>query len=403
MDSQSVKPYASPQHTVDPSHADRRPRVCMPTARRFARRAFQCGLYEAQDVLCEADDIALIELETRRGFHYKQHWQRRLLYRDVSRRLIFANPGLKRVRLTQNYDLFVAVCQNYWDLLCINAIDNWKDRCKTSVIWIEELWAALIPHYKYWLHALAKFDHIFVGYSGSAGPLSHALGRQCHWLTGGVDTKRFSPYPNPPPRTVDIYSIGRRHTGIHDALLRLAETRQMFYVYDTFSGADTQPVDHRQHREMLANFAKRSRYFIVAPAKIDAPHETHGQIELGYRYYEGCAAGAVMIGQPAPCESFRRLFDWPDSVISVRPDGSDTIDVLSSLSSRPERLEEISHRNAIQALLRHDWIYRWKNIYAVAGIEPSPGMVARERSLRAIVAAASDGPPRRRATFERRQ
>jgi spore maturation protein CgeB len=368
-----------------------KPRICMPTARSFARHAFQCGLYEAQDVLCETDDVDLIRLEPRKGFDFTQHWQRRLLYRDVSKRLVFLNPGIRRVRLTHDYEVFVAVCQNYWDLLCINAIDGWKDHCRTSIIWLDEIWAALIPQYKYWLHALTQFDHIFVGYSGSVEPLSRAIGRRCHWLPGAVDTKRFSPYPNPPSRVIDVYSIGRRYQGIHEALLRLASTNDIFYIHDTFRGADAQPFDHRQHRDLLANTAKRSQYFIVAPAKVDDPRERRDQVELGYRYYEGAAAGAVMIGQTVAHESFRRMFDWPYAVIDIRADGSDVCEVLSGLGSQPERLHEISRRNATEALRRHDWVYRWRDILGVAGIQPSPGMETRERRLNAMACAANAG------------
>lgn len=388
-----VRPETTLQ-AVDTATTGRAARVCMPTTRTFARRAFQCGLYEAQDILCQTDDVDLICLEPERGFQFKQYWQRRLLYRDVSKRLINRNPGLKRVRLTRDYDLFVAVCQNYWDLLYINAIDGWKDHCKTSIIWLDEIWAALIPQYKYWLHALARFDHVFVGCSGSVGPLSTAIGRPCHWLPGAVDTMRFSPYPDPPERVIDVYSIGRRCEGIHDALLRLAAQRKLFYVHDTFPGADTVPYDHQQHRDLLANMAKRSRYFVVAHAKVDAPDETQGQVEIGFRYYEGSAAGAVMIGQSSPHESFQEMFGWPDAVIDIRPDGSDLCQVLSSLQSQPERLQEISRRNASEALLRHDWVYRWKEMFAVAGVELSPGTVARERRLRSMAATADVGPSR---------
>lgn len=359
----------------------------MPTTRQFARRAYQCGLYEAQDVLCQADDVDLICLQPRKGFELKQRWQRRLLYHDISRRLINVNPGLERVRLTQDYELFVAVCPTYWDLFYLNAIEGWKDRCKTSVLWLDEIWASLIPQYKYWLHALTQFDHIFVGCSGSARPLSEAIGRECRWLPGGVDTLRFTPYPDPPERAVDVYSIGRRCEGIHDALLRLVAKRNIFYVHDTFAGADMVLHDYEQHRNLLANIAKRTRYFVVSRAKIDAPAETQGQIEIGFRYYEGSAAGAILIGQTEDHESFRSMFGWPDAIIHVRPDGSDVCQVLSSLEAQPERRQEISCRNASEALMRHDWVYRWNEIFAAAGVAPSPGMKAREARLMTMAAS----------------
>jgi hypothetical protein len=89
-----------------------------------------------------------------------------------------------------------------------------------------------------------------------------------------------------------------------------------------------------------------------------------------------------MIGQAADCEAYRDLFGWPDAVVQICPDGSDVTAVLSDLDSDPERYAAISRRNAREALLRHDWAYRWNEMFRIAGIEPSPRMAARERRLR---------------------
>jgi hypothetical protein len=294
--------------------------------------------------------------------------------------LAFWNPGLRKVRLSQEYDLFVAICQFYWDLPYINAIEGWKDHCKTSVCWIDELWAAAIPKFKHFLHALSRFDYVFVGHGGSVVPLSNAIHQSVRCLRGGVDTLRFSPYPNPPARVVDVYSIGRRWDGIHTALLGAAARGEIFYVHDTVQAADAEVYDHQQHRNLFANVAKRSKYFMVAPGKID-DRETKGQVEIGYRYYEGAAAGAVMLGQQPNCPPFKEMFPWQDAVISVQPDGSDAIEVLATLRTQPERVAAIGRKNATEALRRHDWIYRWAEMFRVAGLQPSPGMLARERRL----------------------
>jgi Glycosyl transferases group 1 len=366
------------------------PRILLPSARAFKRRAFLCGLYEAQDVLVDVDDVELLHFEPREraGFRLRERWQHRLMYHDRSKRLVFANPGLKPIRLTRDYDLLVAVCQNYWDLLYLNAIKGWKDRCRTSVCWLDELWVADIPSAKYWLHALEQFDHVFLGYEGSVEAVSRAIGKRCHWIGGGVDAIRFSPYPRPPARVVDIYRIGRAPAGMDNALLEEAARNGLFYLHDTVHGSDLEPFDHRRHRELLGNVAKRSRYFIVAPAKVDMAGERAGQIEIGYRYYEGAAAGTVLIGQAPDCSSFRERFDWPDAVVEVKPDGTDVTDVLSALEAQPERLHEISRRNAAEALLRHDWLHRWKQIFQVAGITPSARMTARESRLDALARLA---------------
>jgi len=366
----------------------RKPRICMPSGRNFKKKTFLCGHCEAQDVLREIDDVDLICLDARRGYQFKESWQRRLLYRDVSRRLIFQNPGLQNVRLTQEYDLFIALCQTHHEFLNINAIEGWQDQCKTSVCWIDEMWAAEIPRYKYWIHALKRFDHVFVGCKGTVDVLSNTIGKPVHWLSGGVDTLRFSPYPNPPARVVDVYSIGRRCEGIHRSLLRMAEERPIFYIYDTFGGSLADVYDYRQHRELFSNVAKRCRYFMVAPGKIDFFDETRGQVEIGHRFYEGAAAGAVMVGQAPKCEAFSEMFPWSEAVVEVEQDGSDVIEIITQLESSPERASAISQRNAAEALLRHDWVYRWKQIFQVAGIEPLPAMAARELRLKELAAVA---------------
>ncbi len=359
-----------------------KPRIFMPTARGFKKKAFYCAQYEAQDILVDVDDVDLIHLEPGRGYKFKEAWQRRLLFRDVTGKLIFANPGLHKIRLTQEYDLFLVMCQMDHDFLNISAIEGWQDHCRTSVCWIQEIWAEYIPLYKYWIRSLRRFDHIFVSARDSVAALSDAIGRPCRWLPDAVDTLRFSPYPNPPARIIDVYSMGRRREEIHRALLKAARRKDIFYVHDTFEGSMSDVLNYREHRDFLSNMAKRSRFFLVAPSRVGIPKETGGQVEVGARYYEGASAGTVMIGHAPESEAFRELFPWQDAVISLKADGSDVLKVLSSLEAEPERISAISCRNAAEALLRHDWVYRWKEILRVVGIEPSPGMKLREQRLR---------------------
>ena len=165
----------------------------------------------------------------------------------------------------------------------------------------------------------------------------------------------------------------------------------MFYIYDTLDDAamgETQ--GYAQHRELYANITKRSRLFMVAPAKMNFREETGGQVAIGRRYFEGLAAGAVLVGQAPDCEAFRRHFDWPHAVIEVQPDGSDVVAVISKLLAEPEQLREISCRNAEEALRRHDWMYRWKEILGIAGLKPTPAMEAREKRLAELAELARE-------------
>ncbi len=360
----------------------------MLTARNFLRYAFRCGNYEGEDVLLEIDDVDLVHLQTTGTSLARKEIHKKIVWHDFTRKAVSINMAFRPTNLSRDYDLFVAYLPLTQDLTHIPSIRGWKTRCKTSVCWIDEIWAADVPRLKPWLSALDSFDHVVIGYRGTVAPLSKAIGRRCHFVPIAVDTIRFTPLLRPPKRGVDILSIGRRRSEVHQACLELATKSDMFYVYDTFNASYMQVHDHRQHREMYANMAKHSRHFVVAPAKMGVPEETQHQIEVGLRYYEAAAAGAVMVGQAPDCESFRTMFDWPDAVIELKADGSDVADVLLNLASQPNRLSEISLRNTTQALLRHDWVYRWETILEIAGLEPSPKLLQRKKRLLELAAVA---------------
>ena len=203
-----------------------KPRVCMPIFSSFARNVYRTGVYEAQDVIAGCDDVELVYLEPSRGFEFREKWLSRLLNHDVSGRSASLNPGLRPVRLTKEYDLFVHVCAEHPDLMYANAIEGWRDRCRTSVCWIGELWSRQLPLGEGWLAALRKFDFVIVGTDGTGKSLGETLRRPCHEMIGGVDAIRFSPYPNPTPRLIDVYSVGRRWEGIHQSLLKMAAEKK---------------------------------------------------------------------------------------------------------------------------------------------------------------------------------
>ena len=362
----------------------------MPSFSAFARQVFRTGLYEAQHVLVSCDDVDVIPLEPSNASRVTQTALRRLVYHDISRKLVSLNPGLRPVRLTKDYELFLVHCNFLEDVWYANAIQGWRDHCKTSICWIDELWSNSVPHLEYWLPVLSRFDYVIVGIPGSGKVLGDAIGRPCQEIDAAVDAIRFSPFPSPPGRVIDVYSVGRRWEGIHRRLLGSVGDA-MFYVYNTVeSAAECAALDHIEHRDLYAHLAKRSRFFIVAPAKMDAAEETQGQVAFGYRYFEGSAAGAVLIGQAANCDAFRRHFDWPDAVMEIQPDGSDAVEVISRLAAEPDRLRAISCRNAEEALRRHDWLYRWKDILAMAGLKPRPQMEAREMRLGELAELAKE-------------
>src|SRR5262249_304818 len=104
----SANIVGAPQEvTTEPKEHTRRLRMCMPTARSMTKKAYQCSLYEAQDVLADAGGVDLLHLKPNSRFHLQFAWHKRLTYHDVSDRLVFQNPGLQKITLSREYDVFI--------------------------------------------------------------------------------------------------------------------------------------------------------------------------------------------------------------------------------------------------------------------------------------------------------
>lgn len=355
------------------------PRICIFSQRHLQKLVSRCAEYEFEDLICEVDEAELVVPEPYRSFVVGQKIANRIA-RHIS--VASVNPGLRKLRINRKYDLFVAITESPRDLLSMNAIEGWSRCCRTSVCWLPEVWPGELHKFKGHLKILSRFDYVVLNCSASVEPVQDAIPSSCCHMPPGIDTARFCPYPDPPVRCIDVYSLGRKSPVTHQALLKMAEQRKIFYIYDTFERMKT--FLPRDHRILIANIAKRSRYFVANAPKIDRPSETGGESGLSYRFLEGAASGTVMIGEPRENEEFRKHLDWPDAVIHVPFDAPNIAEILADLDSQPERLEQIRRNNVVQCLLRHDYVYRWKAILDMVGLKPRPALIAREKHLKKL-------------------
>jgi hypothetical protein len=300
-------------------------------------------------------------------------------------------PTIERVPLKQNYDLFFFVAWSPQSLVELNRIQNWRSRCKIAVAYLFELWSSTLERDRRYLRLLDQFDHVFLVHSASIPQLFSYTRAPCSFLPTGVDCLIATPYPSPPRRVVDVYSIGNRAMPLHRQLLELAERRDLFYVYDSLASTDSRVKDWREHRVLLANFIKRTRYFMglsPAAATTSKASKVSGEQVLPARLFEGAAGGAVILGTLPQCPEFGECFDWPDAVIEVSPESSNMAAVIEELDAQPRRIERIRQTNAVRCLLQHDWVYRWERILTAAGMDPLPQLQLRKSRLSDVAAAA---------------
>jgi hypothetical protein len=367
--------------------------VLLLSMRRLATVVAFCQQYELEDVLAEVTGADRVEAGDGEALELSRRAYKLTRFGTGSPRLARAlAPRPSTVRLERTYDFFFPVFNHAHELFALATLPEWRKRCRVAACFVSELWVHLLP--RYLLELLAQFDHVFLGVQHPVEDVARIVGRPCSYLPLAADVLRFAPAPGD-ARAIDVCNIGRRSPVTHEALLGLARRRRLFYYYDTVAASGPGQKqrtfhvgDPGEHRLLLASLLQRSRYFIANRGRVNEPEFTRGRDEISGRFYEGAAAGTVMLGEPPRTEEFARQFGWPDAVIPLPFDSPDVARRLDALDADQPRLLGIRRDNVRHAALQHDWGHRIRTVYETLGLAPTEGMLAREGRLRALAAQA---------------
>jgi hypothetical protein len=292
-------------------------------------------------------------------------------------------PHLKAERVRKKYDLFFYVCMNPNSLAELQSIQGWREHCGKAAVFILETWSSQLARDKAHLKMLDQFDHVFIYNRSSIANVNKFTSAPCSFLAAGADCLAASPFPNPPSRCIDVYSMGRRLESAHLQLLEMAQNGEIFYIYD--AGGGLHVYDFAQARFLTLNYIKRSRYFTAY--SLDAGPkalESVGEQAIATRLFEGAAGGSIILGTPPRAPEFQELFDWPDAVVEIPLEPRDMRRIYRDLEAQPERMDRARFMNATQSLRKHDWVYRWERILHTLGFESPPGVLQRKSTLATI-------------------
>lgn len=366
------------------------------SVRDFATLVGYSYLYEFEDACASVLDAKLLKLS-----HYDELNFYRRLYKYASRIKksggqpgAFANSLVKsslQQPLDGSYDFFFATFNHVFELFTLMVLGDWRKNCNKAACYITEVRVNDFPECTYLLNFLRDFEHIFLGTRQCVDDVASITGRPCSYLPISADTLRFRPFDLRSRPAIECANLGRRSAITHQALMDYAQSHNLFYYYDTASisnvvNAKQQQTfvvkDPAEHRMLLANILKNSRYFIANRSRANETEVAYS--EISSRFFEGAAAGTIMLGIAPDTEEFHQNFDWPDAVIPTPFDCPDIADLIQSLNNQPERLEGIRRQNVSQAMLRHDSVHRLQTIFDAVGLTPTPKMSQRVNTLQEI-------------------
>ena len=370
----------------EPAETDA-PRVLLVSLRRLQPQVSRGLRFEFEDHI-QALDAA--ELVTPDGPGIASPLVRRAA--RVAERVVPGVTGLlarERLRLAPRYDLVFVALETLSDLPLLQPLGWLLRRAVVSACFVDEVWRKGLRDRTGELRLLRPFDQVLVGTAGSVEEVQARSGRPCRYLAPSVDAAALCPYPAPLARTIDLYAMGRRSPRTHQALLELAGRRRWLYLYDTLDSS--RMPSHQAHRRLLGSLLRRTRYFLAYPGKVDTASETGGQQEIGFRYFEGAAAGAILVGEPPATPWYQQLFDWPDTIVPLPWDSTEPEQALAPLEADAPRVERMRHANVAGSLLRHDHVYRWAEVLQSVGLPGTAAMEQRRLELRRLAELARAG------------
>jgi Glycosyl transferases group 1 len=359
------------------------PRVLIAFPRDLNRHIANATLYEFQNSVCSFDRATLVELTG------ASRVSRRLF---ITTATILRSPRLANTivpfqdyyNIDHDYEILFLTCANFGQVFSISQVIDRHSRCKKRVCYIAEIWESEMRRSPSALRVLELFDHIFTSAAHAVEMVRSLTGVPCSYLAPATDTLQFCPFGTVGNSDIAVCYIGRRSEITHFALMDWCQTHGLLYFFDS---AKAMPKDMMQHRYLLASLVKRTRYFVVNYAKFDHEEITLGHQEVGYRFFEGAAGGAVMVGKAPDTDTYRELFDWPDAVIDMPVDLPDATEFFSDLDRQTGRVRRIRRDNAVNSLLRHDWVHRWEDVLRKVDVPPTLEMSARKRKLAKLAAA----------------
>lgn len=220
--------------------------------------------------------------------------------------------------------------------------------------------------------ALPKLDHLFVITTSLAQEVQEIYSINASFLPLATNTFPLNEYQ--PQRSIDVFNYGRTNKQVHAQLqdYNKLESRRL-YMHSTFSGAEVHNV--QEHLALLNRLLQRSKISLCFEAS--QLQRFRGRSALLYRWFEGWAAGCVIVGKKPVGRKIGALMDWQDSTIDVPDDPDEIIPFFEALLQDEPRLQEISRRNYVECRLRHDWRYRFREMFEVLDL-PLPAQLVEQ-------------------------
>ena len=279
------------------------------------------------------------------------------------------------------------------DLGLLSCLKDWRKKFDLVIAFIQDAWIfEAFPDYT------TQLDCLFVAIKDLIEPLRAQFSIPVAYLPYSEDVlERGSCNVQ---RSIDVTSYGRIPSEYHNRLFDLSDRgpshpggRNFFYYRQVPEGAQLNPDEpftpsrfDYQHSALISNVLANSKLSLAfdftytvqraveLPNGHNHPSYQYRKPVLGWRWYEGIAAGAALVGKRPPIPEADELLDWEDATIELPDDPDAGVEAILELLQDEDRLHAIHHRNYWNALNRHDHRHRMETIFTELALPIPPGL-----------------------------
>ncbi|MBA2695096.1 MAG: glycosyltransferase family 1 protein [Actinobacteria bacterium] len=360
------------------------------TLRRIRPVPWFGAFVDAEDVLVTGLGAQLHEVDLADA-----RWARRPLASAHLHRLLAAARLARPHRIVRppgRPDVMVVLANDLHDLAVLPGLPGWDAGADTVIVYAGDVNERDLRLHPDVVHHLRRHVDVLLTCVEST-PLERLRSprlRTIEVIGGLLDVLAFPSRPAAADRPIDVVNLGRRSPQQHALLLRWADQADGFYLYDTGYLGSLHSL--AEHRRLYTGVTSRSRVFITNYAAVGDPKRGFPSGEVGFRFYEAMAAGCVLAGDLPTASRTYRTFIAPADPIPFATGATALPGELLAVLEDPAEQECRGRASRALALRHLDIAHRWKDITAVAGLPPSPGIDARVNEL-ARLASSTHGHP----------
>lgn len=276
-----------------------RPRVLVLTARGWYRHLSHTIVLDFEDAMAEVADVTWHELPP-----------------DAMSSTLRPQRSEVPVPAEGPYDLalFVAMAPSW--LRALRGVRGIEDAARNFSVYVFDAWPYQLRSLRRWRRQVAWIDHLFVAYPEAVDVYAPHLACPVHYLVQGTSPARFRPQQR--ERTIELLSVGRRHRGAHEQLLRLAHERDWLYVFADRTEPFTADLD--ASRYLTGALSRAARTHVSWAVEYTDPARAAGYSPVTARWFETAACASVPLGIPPRTSTFGELFPYEDFVVELDPE-----------------------------------------------------------------------------------